>query len=146
MQNIKKSLGLCNKPMRQHRAMIGITLLGTLLRLLLLDRQNIAFDESFSLVVGLADWPTLFQAILSDGVHPPFFYVLHKGALTLWGVSEFGQRFSAAVFSLISIPLCYRGGRIIFNQRVGLLAAFWPSIHFMYGWLKRQECMACLVR
>ena len=131
--------------MLQHGIMIGITLLGTLLRLLLLDRQNIAFDESFSLVVGLADWPTLFQAILSDGVHPPFFYILHKGALTLWGVSEFGQRFSAAVLSLISIPLCYRGGRIIFNQRVGLLAALLLALNPLHVWLAQEARMYSLL-
>ena len=82
---------------------IAVILLAASIRLPNLSVQSIAFDESFSLVVGLADWPTLFGAILSDGVHPPLFYVIHKGAFALWGTSEFGQRFFAAAFSDITV-------------------------------------------
>jgi uncharacterized membrane protein len=123
---------------RQQWAVIGIILIAALLRWPILSRQSIAFDESFSLVVGQTDWLTLLRAILSDGVHPPFFYVIHKVALALFGVSEFGQRFSVAVFSLISIPLCYQGGRIIFNQYVGILAALLLAINPVHVWLAQE--------
>src|SRR5687768_14791043 len=90
--------------------MVAILLLATCLRLPWLKAQSIAFDESFSLAVGSANWPVLFQAVLSDGVHPPLFYIIHKGALALWGISEFGQRFLAAVFSILSVALIYWAG------------------------------------
>ncbi|MBN1221447.1 MAG: glycosyltransferase family 39 protein [Anaerolineae bacterium] len=134
-----------NKALPQQGGLIAIVLLAAVLRWPVLTRQSIAFDESFSLVVGLADWPTLFRALLSDGVHPPFFYVIHKSALALYGVSEFGQRFGAAGFSLISIPLVFQSGRIFFNRQVGLLAALLLALNPLHGWLAQEARMYSLL-
>ncbi len=125
-------------------AMSFILLLATLLRLPWLPVQSIAFDESFSLVVGLAPWPTLFEAILSDGVHPPLFYVIHKGALALWGTSEFGQRFLAAVFSILAVALVYKTGQILFNRNVGLLGALLMAVNPLQVWLSQEARMYSL--
>jgi uncharacterized membrane protein len=116
-------------------------LLATLLRLPFLGTQSIAFDESFSLAVGSAEWPLLFQAILSDGVHPPLFYALQKDALALWGTSEFGQRFMAAVFSLLGLPLLYQVGRRLFNSRVGLLAMLLLALNPLHVWFAQEARM-----
>lgn len=128
----------------QQWTMIGIILLATLLRLPSLGAQSIAFDESYSLVVGQADWPILFQAILSDGVHPPLFYILHKGALALWGTLEFGQRFSAAILSILSVALGYKAGRVILNRRVGLFAAVLLALNPLHVWLAQEARMYSL--
>ena len=126
----------------QHWAEIaGIILLAALLRLPTLGTQSIAFDESFSLAVGSANWPLLFQAILSDGVHPPLFYVLHKGALALWGDSEFGQRFMTAVFSLLGLPLIYQLGKRLFNVYVGLLAMLLLALNPLHVWFAQEARM-----
>ena len=90
--------------------MVIVLLLATGLRFYWLETQSLVFDESWSLAVSSADWNTLFRAVLSSGVHPPLFYVLHKGSLFLWGTSEFGQRFAAAIFSILSVALIYRAG------------------------------------
>jgi uncharacterized membrane protein len=124
---------------------IGIILLATLLRWPFLAAQSIAFDESFSLVVGSAAWSLLFQAILSDGVHPPLFYVLHKGALALFGNSEFGQRFMAAVFSLLGLPLLYQLGRRLFNPGVGLGAMLLLALNPLHIWLAQEARMYSLL-
>jgi uncharacterized membrane protein len=120
---------------------IAVILLAASIRLPNLSVQSIAFDESFSLVVGLADWSTLFGAILSDGVHPPLFYVIHKGALALWGTSEFGQRFLAAAFSLVSVPLVYWSGTVLFNRNVGLLGALLLALNPLHVWLAQEARM-----
>lgn len=125
--------------------MVAIILVATLLRLPWLSAQSIAFDESFSLAVGQADWPTLFQVILSDGVHPPLFYVIHKGALTLWGAAPFGQRFLAALFSIVGVPLIYWAGRLIFNRRVALLAALLLALDPLHVWFAQEARMYSLL-
>lgn len=137
--------GPVNIPYRHRGAMLGILLLATGLRLPWLGAQSIAFDEAFSLAVGLADWPTLFQAILSDGVHPPLFYAIHKGALALWGISEFGQRFSAAAFSIVGVALVYRAGRVIFDRGVGLLGAALLALNPLHVWLSQEARMYSLL-
>lgn len=121
--------------------LVGIILLAALLRLPWLGTQSIAFDESFSLAVGQAEWPLLFQAILADGVHPPLFYILHKGALALYGESEFGQRFMTAVFSLLGLPLVYQLGRRLFNSPVGLLAALLLALNPLHVWFAQESRM-----
>jgi len=65
-----------------------ILLLATAMRFPILARQSIAFDEGFSLAVSSKPLPFLLKAILSDGVHPPLFYVLFKGALALFGTND----------------------------------------------------------
>jgi mannosyltransferase len=109
-----------------------------------LGRQSIAFDESFSLAVGQAGWSTLFEAILSDGVHPPLFYVIHKLALATFGISEFGQRFPAALFSILAVAMVYRAGKVIFSRRVGLWAAILLAINPLQVWLAQEARMYTL--
>lgn len=126
-------------------AVVGIILLAALIRLLFLDVQSIAFDESFSLAVGSTSWPLLFQAILSDGVHPPLFYALHKVALTIWGHSEFGQRFLAAVFSLLGLPILYQLGKRLFNPGIGLLAMLLLALNPLHVWFSQEARMYSLL-
>ncbi len=126
--------------------MILIFLLSSILRLPWLSVQSIAFDESFSLVVGLAEWAVLFEAILSDGVHPPLFYIIHKGALALWGTTEFGQRFSATLFGIISVALIYKAGHLIFENRwVGMFGALLLALNPVQLWLAQEARMYTLL-
>ena len=127
------------------KAMIAVTLLAALLRLLWLDLQSIAFDESFSLVVGRADLPTLMRALLSDGVHPPLFYLVHKGGLALWGTSEFGQRFLTAAFSILAVPLIFRAGGVFFDRYVALLAAVLLALNPLHIWFAQEARMYSLL-
>lgn len=136
---------LLSKLFRSKWGVIGIILLATLLRLTLLEWQSIAFDESFSLVVGSANWSLLFQAILSDGVHPPLFYVLHKLALAIWGNTEFGQRFMVAVFSLLGLPLIYQLGKRLFNAPTGLFAMLLLALNPLHIWFAQEARMYSLL-
>jgi 4-amino-4-deoxy-L-arabinose transferase-like glycosyltransferase len=115
--------------------------LAAALRWVGLMNQSISFDESFSLVVGQANWPIFFQALLSDGIHPPFFYVVHKIALATMGTTEFGQRFLVAVFSVLAVALIYRTGRLLFNPTVGLLAALLLALSPVQVWLAQDARM-----
>jgi uncharacterized membrane protein len=120
---------------------VGLVLLAAALRLPWLGAQSIAFDESFSLAVARADWPLLFEATLSDGVHPPLFYILHKANLALFGGSEFGQRFGAAGFSLLGVALLFWAGRCLFSRQVGLWAALLLALNPVHIWLAQEARM-----
>ncbi len=125
--------------------LIALIWLGALLRWPTLANQSLAFDESFSLAVGQADWSLLFQAILSDGVHPPLFYALHKVALALYGQSEFGQRFLAAAFSILGLALIYQLGRRLAGKPVGLLAMLLLTLSPLHLWLAQEARMYSLL-
>ncbi|RME73912.1 MAG: phospholipid carrier-dependent glycosyltransferase [Chloroflexi bacterium] len=127
------------------RLAAALVLLAVAVRWPWLSVQSIAFDESFSLAVSRANWPVLFQAVLSDGVHPPLYYVLHKGTLALFGLPEFGQRFDAAVFSVLAVALVYRAGRIFAGSRAGLAAALLLALNPVHVWLSQEARMYSLL-
>lgn len=121
--------------------MVGVTVLAVLLRLPWLGVQSIAFDEAYSIAVGSAAWPALFQATLSSGVHPPLFYIVYKSLLPLWGTTEFGARFLPFVFGVLAVPLVYRLGKTLFDVRTGLLAAVLLAVNPLHIWLSREARM-----
>jgi len=132
---------------RQLSSYVYLTLIilgAAALRLSILGRQSIAFDEGFSLAVGASDWGLLFRAILSDGVHPPFFYVLFKLALTLYGTTEYGARFFTAIFSLAGIPMIYALGKATYSERAGLAAAVLLTVNPLHIWLAQEARMYSL--
>ena len=100
-----------------------ISLLGFSLRISFLGRQSLWYDEAFSLAVARADWPTFWAALLSDGVHPPGYYLLLRGALALFGSAEFALRFSSVLAGTLAVVLIYQLGRILGGARWGLVAA-----------------------
>jgi mannosyltransferase len=131
--------------LNQWSILIGLILLGAALRLPFLETQSIAFDESFSLAVSSADWGLLFQAILSDGVHPPLFYGLHKLNLAVMGHSEFGQRFMMAAFSLLGLPAIYQAGKRLFNPTVGSMAMLLLALNPLHIWFSQEARMYSLL-
>jgi mannosyltransferase len=126
-------------------AMIGIILLAALLRLPFLEAQSFGFDEGYSVAVGLAEWPILFRTTLNSGVHPPLFYILYKPALALWGATEFSARFIAALSGLLTVPLLYKLGEVMFSRRIGLLAALLLAINPIHAWLSQEARMYALL-
>jgi uncharacterized membrane protein len=125
--------------------MVIILILAAGLRLPWLEAQSLVFDESWSLAVSSADWNTLFRAVLSSGVHPPLFYVIHKSTLALWGGSEFGQRFATAMFSILSVALIYRAGRLMLNKKTALFAALLLALNPLHIWFAQEARMYSLL-
>lgn len=123
----------------------AILLLATALRFPILARQSIAFDEGFSLAVSSKPLPFLLKAILSDGVHPPLFYVLFKGALALFGTTEFGARFFTAVLSILGVAAIFLLGKTLFGRRVGLAAALLLAVNPVHIWLAQEARMYSLL-
>lgn len=130
-----------SSPLLTWSLLLGVMLVATLLRLPRLALQSVAFDEGYSLAVGSAAWPTLFQATLSSGVHPPLFYIIYKTVLPLWGPSEFGGRFVVVIAGLLTIPCLYQLGRRMFGRPVGLLAAALLALNPLHVWLSQEARM-----
>ncbi len=99
------------------RAILLFTLLGFALRLAFLSRQSLWFDEAFSLAVAGAEPPVFWAALLSDGVHPPGYYLLLRGSLELFGDCEFALRFLSVVAGTLAVPLIGRLGRALGGGR-----------------------------
>jgi uncharacterized membrane protein len=70
----------------------------------------------------LHPWWRILRPDLHD-IHPPLFYLLTRGWLTLFGYTETGFRSHAAVWSIVAVLMLYLTVRLRNGVVVGLLAA-----------------------
>lgn len=99
--------------------LLGICVLGLLLRLYRLGEPDLWLDEGYS---AAAAGRRLHDFQLVTDVHPPLYTFL----LTLWshvGYSDWWLRFMSVVIGVATLPVVYWNGRVLFSARAGLIAA-----------------------
>lgn len=115
------------------------------LRLYGLDRQSLWYDE----VVEEMDFQILLNRVFHNyektpDVTPPlnpfFVYLMTKVSPG----SDFALRIPSFTFSLISVPLLFLLGRRLFNESVGLIAAFLLAISPFHIWYAQDARMYAL--
>lgn len=72
---------------------------------------------------------------------PPLHFWLMAGSFLLWGESEFAVRFFSATFGLATTFLSYFAGRMLYQWRVGLVAALITTTTFASVWVARKGNM-----
>lgn len=124
---------------QRYAPLLLLTLLGFGVRLAFLGRQSLWYDEAFSLAVASAPWEVFWSALLSDGVHPPGYYLLLRAALPLFGGMEFGLRFLSAAAGTLAVPLLARLARCLFRrEEAGLLAALLLALNPFAIWYAQE--------
>jgi uncharacterized membrane protein len=73
---------------------------------------------------------------LLDRLAPLHFFVLHFTAY--FGKSEFALRLPSAIFGLLTIPLIYKTGEVLFGRKEGLFSAFLLSISFIHIYYSQE--------
>lgn len=83
-----------------------------------------------------------FQDFISPRIYgdfwydkPPMYYWLVAGAFKIFGFGEFAARFPSAFLAVSGTVLVYLGGRKLFNERAGLLAALVLATSLEYFYL-----------
>ena len=116
--------------------LLGIILIGSLLRIYHLGTESIWFDEAAS-IDGSKE--SLVSVIQSSGrLHnqPPLYFVLLHFWMLLFGTGEIAVRSLSAIFGIISIFVIYQVGCQLFNRKVGLISSFLSAIscyHIYYS-------------
>ena len=101
---------------------LGLTLLGAVLRLWELGSQSLWLDEVFTARVAPLDLAGILSAIRMDLDTPPLHpFVVH--AFLALGDSEFVLRLPSAFASILCVPLVYVVARRMLGWQTGLLAA-----------------------
>jgi len=115
--------------------LILILILGGLLRFWQLGANSLWKDELFSMIEAQKPIVEIFTSkTWFFGYNPIHYFFTHLALY--FGKSEALVRTPAVIFGLLTILVIYKLGKVIFNQKVGLLSAFLLSIsplHLKYS-------------
>lgn len=101
---------------------IIIIIVGLIIRLVSIN-QSLWLDEATSALVAKMSVVQMFTRFLPGDFHPPFYYLLLKYWVLLFGNSEVVLRLPSVIFGSVTIYLCYIIGKQLFNNRVGTVSA-----------------------
>jgi len=128
-------------------SVILITLIGTILRLQILHKTSLWYDEAYTALNVKQNWADMFKTIIQDKVHPPLYYILLKVWGILFGYSEVALRSLSLLFGITLIPLTYTVVKSIKNNLAGIyasiLTAFSPFF-ITYSIEMRSYSMLCV--
>jgi Dolichyl-phosphate-mannose-protein mannosyltransferase len=116
---------------KQHKWLILIVLLGSVLRLSRLDHFSLWMDEIFT----MNDTnPKLSFKEFRDTVHrtegfPYLYFLLLKGFFAIFGYSGFAARLFSALVGIAGIIAIYKFGKHLVSKNAGLFAAFLLAIN-----------------
>jgi hypothetical protein len=102
---------------------IFITLMGGVLRILLLDNKGMWLDETFSVWMANQSIAEMLQWIVKIDQHPPLYYLLLHYWIAYFEDTPYYARLLSVVFSTGTIPVIYLIGKRISGVKTGLVAA-----------------------
>lgn len=104
--------------------LIGIVILGGVLRFATLDARSFWIDEAVVVILiedGLGDM--LERLLTGEEGTPPLYYILAWGWSGLFGTGEVALRSLSAILGTASIPVAWVAGRELLSARGGVIAA-----------------------
>jgi uncharacterized membrane protein len=110
--------------------LLGLVIIGSVLRLYHLTYQSLWYDELHSMV------PTDPQNSISSIIEyaktdqPPLFFLYLHLFFKCFGYSEFTGRLASAIIGIIGIPVLYLLGKEIRNEATGLFAAMLTTVNY----------------
>jgi hypothetical protein len=102
---------------------ILITLIGGGLRVLLLDKNGMWLDETFSVWLANHNLTEMLQWTVKIDQHPPLYYLLLHFWIALNGDTPYDVRMLSALFGAGAIPVIYLIGKRMSGAVMGLAAA-----------------------
>lgn len=102
---------------------IAVTVMGGLLRVLLLDAKGLWLDETFSVWLANHRVAEMLQWIVRIDPHPPLYYFLLHHWIALNRDTPYFVRLLSVLFGTGAIPIIYLSGKRISGAVMGLAAA-----------------------
>jgi mannosyltransferase len=108
---------------RPWQALVGITVLGAVLRFSTLGRQSFWFDEAVTVNLVRSSLRGMLDALPRTETTPPLFYVVAWLWSRVFGTSEIGLRSLSALVGTAAIPVAFAAARELVSTRAALLTA-----------------------
>jgi uncharacterized membrane protein len=120
---------------REQWVLLAILGLGLFLRIYDLAGESLWLDEVVSIRLAHEGVSAIVKNRASS-VHPPFYFLLLRYWVALFGDSEFATRFLSVLFGFGAMWMVYKVGKQLFDKEVGLLASLLmavSSFHIRYS-------------
>lgn len=125
-----------------HYAILaGIFLAAAWLRLTLLDRQSLWFDEADVVVRAQQSLADVLRTFIKPGENGPLYNLLLHFWIQIFGPSETSVRMPSALAGLATIPVMYAVGMRTLGRRAGLFAAGLLAISPYHVWYSQEAKM-----
>ncbi|MBI5559863.1 MAG: glycosyltransferase family 39 protein [Deltaproteobacteria bacterium] len=122
-------IGSFFKGLSTGKKLILITLLGFLARLYVVVSAVTVAEDSLE-YLELAGRFAQGNILGGLSVHrPPFYPFLAAAASYIFGDTETGGRVISLIFGTLTIPLVFYLGKLVYDERAGVVAAFFASVH-----------------
>lgn len=89
--------------------------------------------------------PELLAAFTQPGFNGPLYFLILRGAIGLFGYSEFALRFFSLLCGVISVALIIALGTRLFNRAVGLIAGALLAFSAYQVWYSQEAKMYALI-
>jgi uncharacterized membrane protein len=123
---------------------ILILVLAALLRFYRLGQQSLWADEGNSVALTRLGLWEIAQRTAFD-IHPPFYYWLLKGWVSIFGTSEMALRSLSALLGVGVVYLIWRLGLLLFNVKVASIAAFVAALSPLLVYYSQETRMYMLL-
>jgi 4-amino-4-deoxy-L-arabinose transferase-like glycosyltransferase len=91
------------------------------------------------------DIPELLAAFSNPGFNGPLYFLILRGAILLFGYSEFALRFFSLACGVISVALIITLGTRLFNRAVGMIAGALLTFSAYQVWYSQEAKMYTLI-
>lgn len=113
------------RPVASLAVLVAVLLAAFALRLFQLDAQSLWWDEGISLHLATSS-PAQIVSDRAGNIHPPLYFFILKGWVSLVGVTPFVARYLSVLASLVQVTAVYAASR----RWLGRSPAVWLAVLF----------------
>lgn len=125
---------------------IGIVIIGTILRIYNLGWNSVWLDEASTLIFARLGFVEIFNAVVGGEFNPPLFYWFEH-LIIYFGTSEMILRFIPMIAGIATIPVFYLIGETYRDHRTGIVLSALIAVlpfHIFYSQEARAYSLALL--
>ena len=118
---------------KEHKELLFIILVATIIRFYKLDYQSPWGDELFTMINTTSDksFIQIFDALKND-VHPPLYYYIVHFFNILFGDTCFVARAVSVFFGIAGMFSIYYLAKELINKKVGIISVLLMSVNYFH--------------
>ena len=119
-------------------ALIGLTALAALIRLLVIDNQSFWMDEALTAYETHSSFGGMLGTVAHVETTPPLYFVLIWAWAHVFGSGEVGLRSLSTLAGIALVPIAFVSARELFSRWAGVLAAAFVAVNPFLVWYSQE--------